>query len=284
MSTLARLGASLILTLAASSPAAAQISAGNPSGVAMGHVHFLARDVAATKAWWVKLGGEPVTVFGEEGVKFPGVLVLLRQGQPTGTSLDAVVAHLAFRVQSHAAIKAKGFTVEPNATVPGVGYIYNPDGEKVELFDDGVATNTGFAIEGGGTDPVADRHNRKLDVPIASHHLHFYVTEDQVPAIRDWYATHFGGVRGKRWNYDAVDLPGMNLNFSAVPKPQVPNKGRIIDHIGFEIENLEAFCRKLAAAGVKFDRPYAKLPSGLGAAYLTDPWGASIELHEGMRQ
>ena len=57
----------------------------------------------------------------------------------------------------------------------------------------------------------------------------------------------------------------------------------MLDHIGFEVTNLEAFCKKLEAAGIKFDRPYGKLASGFGLAFLTDPWGTYIELTEGLR-
>ena len=44
-----------------------------------------------------------------------------------------------------------------------------------------------------------------------------------------------------------------------------------------------AFTGKLTAAGVKFDRPYKKLPnSNAASAFLTDPSGTSIELTEGL--
>ena len=38
----------------------------------------------------------------------------------------------------------------------------------------------------------------------------------------------------------------------------LPMKGRTLDHIGFEVMNLEAFCKKLEASGVKFEKPYSK--------------------------
>ena len=47
--------------------------------------------------------------------------------------------------------------------------------------------------------------------------------------------------------------------------------------------DLEAFCRELEAHGIKLDRPYGKLPSGFGLAFLTDPWGTYVELTEGLR-
>src|SRR5690606_24309036 len=103
-------------------------------------------------------------------------------------------------------------------------------------------------------------------------------------AAQQWYAEHFGGTPGKRWRYDATDLPGINLNFSAAAAETAPTRGRMLDHIGFEVENLAAFSRRLEAAGIEFDRPYEKLPSGVGLAFLTDPWGTYIELTEGLRE
>jgi hypothetical protein len=91
----------------------------------------------------------------------------------------------------------------------------------------------------------------------------------------------FDGVPGKRSNYDAVDLPGVNLNFSEGPRPTLPTKGRMLDHVGFAVRDLEAFCRRLEGLGVIFDLPYAKDGAGAGSARLTDPWGTSIELTEG---
>ncbi len=63
----------------------------------------------------------------------------------------------------------------------------------------------------------------------------------------------------------------------------MPTKGRGLDHIGFEIKDLEAFCKKAEASGVKFDMPYTKRPDlGISLAFLTDPWGTYIELNEGL--
>jgi catechol 2,3-dioxygenase-like lactoylglutathione lyase family enzyme len=275
----------LTASLAAmASSATADLSAPNAAGVAMGHLHYIVRDVAANKAFWVALGGRPILFNGTtEGVVFPDVVVLLRQGEPTGPTEGSVVNHVAFRVKSIKAIEAAGFEVEYIETVPGVGSVHSPEGERVELFDDELATNLGFTIDSGGTDAAAARHNRKIDVPIIAHHIHLNVLPDQVAAAKEWYATHFGGVAGKRWRYDAVDVPGININISGVDSAQAPTRGRMLDHIGFEVTNLEAFCKELEAKGIKFDRPYSKLPSGFGLAFLTDPWGTYIELTEGLR-
>ena len=57
----------------------------------------------------------------------------------------------------------------------------------------------------------------------------------------------------------------------------------MLDRIGFEVENLEAFCKELEAKGIKSDRPYGTLASGFGVAFLTDPWRTYIELIQGSR-
>ena len=57
----------------------------------------------------------------------------------------------------------------------------------------------------------------------------------------------------------------------------------MLDHIGFEVVNLEAFCRKLQMSGVTLDAPYTRQADGVATARLTDPWGTSIELTEGLR-
>jgi len=277
--------AAAALAAMVSTASADDLSAPNAAGIAMGHLHYVVRDVAANKAFWVTLGGRSVLFNGTtEGIVFPDVVVLLRQGESTGGTEGSVVNHVAFRVKSLAAIERAGLKVEYiGAQIPGVGSVHTPEGERIELFDDELATNLGFTVDSGAIDPVADRHNRKLEVPIIAHHIHLNVPQDQVAAAKEWYATYFGGVRGKRWRYDAVDLPGININISGVDAKLAPTRGRMLDHIGFEVTNLEAFCRELEAKGIKLDRPYGKLPSGFGLAFLTDPWGTYIELTEGLR-
>jgi catechol 2,3-dioxygenase-like lactoylglutathione lyase family enzyme len=232
----------IVAALAVAGLARAELSPPNAAGVAMGHLHYVVRDVAANKTFWVALGGRSVLFNGTtEGIVFPDVVVLLRQGEPTGGTQGSVVNHVAFRVKSVAAIEKAGFDVEYNEQYPGVASVHTPEGERIELFDDDLATNLGFTIDDGGTSAAAERHNRKLEVPIIAHHIHLNVPADQVGAAKEWYATHFGGVRGMRWRYDAVDLPGININISAVDARQAPTRGRMLDHIGFEVANLEAF-------------------------------------------
>ena len=173
-----------LLGLALAGTSTAQLSPPNAAGVAMGHVHYIVRDVAANKAFWVALGGKPIVFNGTtEGALFPDVVVLLRQGEPNGGSEGSVVNHVAFRVQSFETLARAGFTIgRQNPQIPGIISLHTPEGERIELFEDGTATNVGFTIDGGGSDAAADRHNRSIDAPIVAHHIHLYVPEDQVAA------------------------------------------------------------------------------------------------------
>ena len=277
----------LVILLGLSAPALAQLSPPNEAGVAMGHLHYYVREVEANQRFWESLGGEAAS-FGQSVVmKFPDVLVFLSEGEPEGGTDGSIVNHMAFRVQSLGTIVAAGFEFEPPPS--GVTNVFSPEGERIELFDD-TATNLTFTLDddedAGVAAQVASRHNRRLDVPVIAHHLHLYLTEgaDAVDMAQEWYATMFGGTPGTRWRYDAVDLPGINLNFSYnADAGGAPTRGRMLDHIGFEITNLEAFCQRLEAQDVTFDVPYTLHSSGIGYAFLTDPWGVYIELTEGLR-
>ena len=64
----------------------------------------------------------------------------------------------------------------------------------------------------------------------------------------------------------------------------MPTRGRMLDHIGLEVANLEAFCQGLESQGVQLEQPYTVGGElGVATAVLTDPWGTSIILTEGLR-
>ena len=259
----------------------AQIAAPNAAGVAMGHLHYMVRDVDANTAFWVGLGGEAERVGDIVVVTFPDVLVMLEEGESSGGTEGSVLNHMAFRVRSLADVAAAGLEFEDRGS--GVTNVFSPEDERIELFDD-TSVNLNFTRDDGAADPVARRHNEPLDGSIRAHHLHLYLVDDAVEEAQAWYAGMFGGAPGIRWQYDAVDLPGINFNFSYNPDAGgAPTKGRMLDHIGLEVENLEEFCRELESKGVTFDVPYRRSESGIGYAFLTDQWGVTIALTEGLR-
>src|SRR3984893_12416668 len=247
----------------------AQLAAANDAGVSMGHLHLAVSDLEASKMFWLDLGAAPVKSGPVEGVKFPGALILLSRNEPSGGAAGSVVNHVGFIVPNVQATMAK-WKAAGVRTVAGrdaqQGFVFTPDDlMKIEILED-----------------------RSLAVPIAFHHIHFFVADsgfggaDSVAEIKAWYAQVFGAKPGKRGPFEADDLPGVNLTFSKSGFPTVGTKGRMLDHIGFEVKNLEAFSKNLEACGVKLDHPYTKLPEGIALARLTDPWGTYIELTEGL--
>ncbi|MBI3895302.1 MAG: VOC family protein [Acidobacteria bacterium] len=266
-----RLASILILaTLGPSNALWAQLPPPNTAGVSMGHIHLNVRDVESHKKFWSALGGTPVKLGPLEVVKFPDVLVFLQQAQSSGGTVGTVVNHVAFRVpnvqEALARWKDAGLNTLPGRN-PQTGFVVPPDELRLEILED-----------------------PSLSIPIAYHHIHFHVADtgesDSVAEIKAWYVKMFGAEPGMRGQNQAADVPGVNLTFSkASTETVVGTKGRVLDHIGFEVKGLEAFCKKLEANGTKFDVPYTKRPDlGIGVAFLTDPWGTYIELTEGLNR
>jgi catechol 2,3-dioxygenase-like lactoylglutathione lyase family enzyme len=258
----------LIASLSLSLPSAAyaQLAPPNAAGVSMGHVHLNVKDAEVQKKLWVDhFGAVPLKKEGLNGVKLPGMLILFTQREASGGSEGTVMDHFGLKVRSLADALQKwrsaGYQVQrefkgtegfPNA------YLIGPDAVKIELQED-----------------------TALPVQAISYHLHYQLAE--FVKLRDWYAETFSLVSRKRGDHDTADVPGMNLTFSGSKVPPVGTKGRSIDHVGFEVRDLEAFCKKLEARGVKFDVPYRKLPDrGLAIAFFTDPFGVYVELTEGL--
>ena len=271
-----------VLLLAGASGASAQLSTEGP--VVYGHHHFYVSSIDVQKKFWVDaLGGEDVGNLGSVPVpviRFPNVVVLLSERVPTGGTRGTSVNHIGFKVPDLRAmvnkVKEAGYPIVSREDLPpavnvdedGLGHIPNqntyvafvmaPDGIKIELFED-----------------------KSMSGDIALHHVHF-ATPD-VAEMQAWYAKAFGAVPGTRGSFQAADLPGVNLTFSGSATPVKPTRGKALDHIGFEIKNLEAFCEQLKARGIELDGDYFYADAvKLGVAFVTDPWGTRIELTEGL--
>ena len=52
----------------------------------------------------------------------------------------------------------------------------------------------------------------------------------------------------------------------------------MLDHIGFDVKDLQAFVKKIEAESIKLDEPIRKNDAGASLTYITDPWGTRIEL------
>jgi catechol 2,3-dioxygenase-like lactoylglutathione lyase family enzyme len=252
----------LAATLLLSSALHAQLAAPNDLGVAMGHLHLNTADVAAQqKLWTGVLGAKPIKLGNMDGVGMPGAVILFTAKAATGPTEGSTVNHVGVLVPSIAPLPAK-------LDAEGIKYTKNPNGKQIMI--DGP---DGLKLEVSADPSIAE--------PVRFHHIHFYTSDPK--AIQAWYAEKFGAKPGKRAQWDAGDVPGANLTFAKATDTVAPTVGRALDHIGFEVRDLEAFCKKLEASGVKFDTPYRKVPQlGLALVFLTDPWGTRIELTEGL--
>ncbi|MBI3049777.1 MAG: VOC family protein [Acidobacteria bacterium] len=284
----------LLLSLA---PVRAQLASPNPTGVSMGHLHYVVRNVEANRKFWIDFGATPVKFGDREVLKLPEVFIFLDRGEPSGGTEGSVVNHVAFRLpdipKALTRFRSLGVRVLPQNPGSPIGNILTPEGERIELFHDGTE-NVPFHLDDGRRDVVAERLGRPMTTPVTTHHFHLHLPVGQSKAAKTWYVRMFGALPGTRRGsrrtdgtpqtvYLAADIPGMNINFLDVEEKLAPTKGRMLDHIGFEVRNLEAFCRKLEAGGVKFARPYRRNRGDpIATALLVDPWGTSIELTEGL--
>jgi catechol 2,3-dioxygenase-like lactoylglutathione lyase family enzyme len=255
----------LLLAAVSACPAFAQLAAPNDSGISLGHIHLMVADPEEHKKLWVGVFGGEVTKTGTlELVRLPGIYIILGKARtpPLEGSEGSTVPHIGIAVKDFEGTKAKLAALNiPMRPVPN-----NPK-QTQTTFPDGV-----------GVELIADD---TLTTKAAMHHIHLATTEPEKE--RDWYAKEFGGRTGERGTFLAVFLPGGQVNTRKADKPQAPTKGRSLDHIGFEVKNLEAFCKKLEAEGVKFDSPYRDVPGiGLKIAFILDPDGTRIELTEGL--
>ena len=218
------------------------------AGVTLERIHLIVKDVDAETRFLVHdmLGGTVVAKNDKTTeIQFPGVYILLRQGDSSGPNETAVVDHFGFIIKDLPPLiekwKAAGLKVTQAAAarLHNQAYVTGPEGLHIEVFGD----------------PA-------LPTPVQMDHIHYYLAPDDVPALQAWYAKMFGLEPATResvsrpGNFMATDLfpNNMNLSIAAVPNAasgvkRGPTKGHLIDHIGFEVKDLDALYAKLKAQG-----------------------------------
>jgi catechol 2,3-dioxygenase-like lactoylglutathione lyase family enzyme/predicted enzyme related to lactoylglutathione lyase len=277
--------ASTLLLLAVASTASAQLLVAKDGPIVYGHHHVNATSLEEHKKFFVNtLGGTAIKVGtnNAEIVKFPNVLIFLRQQAPKGGTKGTTVNHIGFSVpnlrQAVDKIKANGYRLvtreeatadrevkDDIGTAAGrnsIAYAMGPDELKVELVE-----------------------NTQQTAPIMMHHVHY--AGEKNAEMQAWYLKVFGAKEGTggggAFTFPTANLPGVALNFSPSTEPVVGTQGRALDHIGFEVKGLEAFCKKLEQMGIKLAVDYRKVPAlDIAIAFITDPWGTYIELTEGL--
>ncbi len=188
----------------------------------------------------------------------------------TGPSEGTTINHMGLKLKKLSDFTARfdkaGLKYDP----PRIGrektpqtYVNGPDTFRMELVEDST-----------------------LPAPVVSHHLHYWLEH---PAdVKKWYVQKLLLKPTMRGPYDSGDVPGMNLTLAPLGSqkvPGVPTKGRLMDSIGFDVRDLKAYVEKIKANGVTFDVPYGRDPElGLMSATVTDPWGVTIRLTEGLNK
>ena len=257
----------LFVSTLAAGTAAAQPAPVNQAGVTMGHWHIASKDVEANKKLFLAMGGKLYMPGGQPLIMFPGLYISLILGNEKGDggTVGSVVNHVGFIVdnvqQRVAQWKAAGVTVLPGGALPTGGnrldqaYVETPDGVRMEILEDKTQT-----------------------VPIRNEHIHLALPAAEIPKAQAWYAKTFGGQTATRNNAPVVNLPGVQIRFNAADTKQAPTRGRVLDHFGFDVNDHAAVVKRLEAEGIKLDQPVGKGATGNTITYITDPWGARIEI------
>jgi len=250
------------LTLAAGTTAAAQPAPFNEVGLTMGHWHLISKDVEANKKLFLAMGGKLYMPGGNPLIMFPGLYINLNLQSETGDggTVGSVVNHVGFIVdnvqQRVGEWRAAGVTVLPgNDNRLDQAFVVTPDGVRMEIQED-----------------------KTQSMPIRNAHVHLSLTAVDVPKAQAWYAKTFGGKPGIRNDAPVVDLPGVQIRFATATTKQLPTRGRILDHIGFDVRDHAAFVKRLEAEGIRLDQPVSKSAAGNTITYITDPWGTRIEI------
>jgi len=245
-------------------PASAQLLPPNGNrAVSMGHLHLTVADVDAQRKFWTDFGGKPVKNGMLDLIEFPGIYVMLRKGTPTGGTVGSVVNHVGFYAKDSDAMAAKwaaaGIKAE-KGNAAGQYFITTTEGVRIEIQQD-----------------------KTIAAPLVFSHIHFNFPADQVTEAEAWYSRNFDATPVKMGRYENGILAGGRLTFADVKEAQAPTKGRALDHIGFEVPNLDFEYQLLTLRGLKFDAEPRVVNDGkTKVAFLTDKWGTYIELTEGL--
>lgn len=259
----------VLLSLCIACPLLAQLPVPNADGVTAGHHIFRAKDVDAANKFWIALGGEPAALAQIKLMKFPGVLLFIsapRGANPApslGGNHGTTVEFITFKVKDLKATSAK-------------------------LNEAGIAWKSeysGTTIVGPDDVQLRITEDKSLTVPIASDGLVMNVAN--AGEVSEWYAKWFGAKISQTGQPDwpAIgEIPGARIVFHVTKDPIAPTKGHSLGLLGFEVGDLKAFVQKYQDAGGKLDSQInTSASANLSVVQLTDPWGTSIEVSQGLK-
>jgi len=243
----------------------AQLPAPNEAGVSAGHHILRAKDIDAANKFWAALGAEPTSVGSIKLTKIPGVLLFISapRGNPPAPSLGGnhgtTVEFLTFKVKDLKASLAqwKAAGIEPMKEYKETTLL-GPDDVQVRITED-----------------------KKLATPIASDGL--VMNAANVAEVSAWYAKWFGAKVSRSGKDMIGEIPGARIVFRETRDPIAPTKGHSLGLLGFEVKDLQDFVKRYQDSGAKLDGNVAtNAAAKLSVVQLTDPWGTSIEVSQGL--
>ncbi len=256
----------VVLVLLLVAPLEAQLPTPNAEGVTAGHHIFRAKDVDAANKFWTTLGGEPAALATIKLMKFPGVLLFVsapRGANPApslGGNHGTTVEFISFKVKD---LKASLAMWKEAGVVPMSQYqattLLGPDDVQVRITED-----------------------KTLTTPIASDGLVMNVAN--AAEVAAWYSKWFGAKISQSGSDTVADIPGARIVLHVTKDPIAPTRGHSLGLLGFEVQDLQAFAKKYQEAGGKLDGQIATASAAnLSVVQLTDPWGTSIEVSQGLK-
>jgi hypothetical protein len=148
--------------------------------------------------------------------KFPGVLLLMRKGDPKGGTEGSTIEYIGFKVknlrESLAQWEAAG--IKPiSGSTKTQAFLMAPDDVKLRITED-----------------------RALATTIAADQIKMVVPD--VAGAQAWYEKWFGAKLVKHGNETVGEIPGVNILFAKASAPVAGTKGRAYDRIGLEVRNV----------------------------------------------
>ena len=248
-------------------PAAAQFAEPNGRGVAFGHMHVVVEDLELHKRLWPELfGAELVEKQGYTAVRVSDALIFFRHAEPTATSVDTVVDHFGLIVRNLDDIVSKwralGYNIDSeqtNASGGPVTFITMPGGIRLALSE---ARNQSASTAMGHV---------QLVTPISRELMAWYVERFGVVPVEQDDGSHL------------ASIPGSMLRFEDTDSNRLPTDGTAIDHIGFEVQEWDAFIEALQEIDTKLEFGPVYIESlDLWVAFFNDPAGVLVEITNGL--
>ena len=229
-------------------------------GLPYDHMHLTASDRPAAVKWYAEhMGGEEVG--REDRLKFGDTWFIFFKKDPgfpgsAGSSVDHIGISFPDLDAKMAEFREAGIKITGEVREIGpikFGFVEDPWGTKIEVMQD--AETLGF------------------------HHIH--LKGPNPAAVLDWYQNAFGGTRAKFKGFlDGIEYGSVWLLAQGAAEDQAATKGRAIDHLGWEVTDMEKTAKELKEKGVTFTmepRPFNP-EIAIAIAFVEGPGGVRIEL------